>query len=71
MEPFWIDPVTEREERRLRRMAIKCFNCGDYHHLDDCPMVSIVDVGRSTFVNICGMLCNFVLHPYIRHTSYS
>ena len=47
MEPFWIDHVSEREERRLRRMAIKCFNCGDYHHLDDCPEVS-VQLGMAT-----------------------
>ena len=32
-------PVDAREEKRRRRMAIKCFNCGDDHHLDDCPLV--------------------------------
>ena len=39
LEPFWINPLVEQEERRLRRMAIKCFNCGEDHHIKDCPLV--------------------------------
>ncbi|CAI8027177.1 Zinc finger CCHC domain-containing protein 8 [Geodia barretti] len=37
LEPFWVDVVGEREERRRRRMGIACFNCGDDHHIKDCP----------------------------------
>ena len=40
-EPFWLDQVEEREMKRLQRMAIKCFNCGDDHHLKDCPEVGV------------------------------
>ena len=39
MDPFWIDPFVAREEKRLRKMAIKCFNCGDDHHINQCPEV--------------------------------
>ena len=62
MEPFWVSAVTEQEERRLRRMAIKCFNCGDYHHLDDCPMVCSHHIYKAqvstykSFVNILYIL---------------
>ena len=38
-EPFWVDVVQQREEKRLRRMGIVCFNCGEDHHLKDCPEV--------------------------------
>lgn len=35
-EPFWIDRFVAKEEKRLRRMAIKCFNCGEDHHINQC-----------------------------------
>lgn len=35
-EPFWIDPFVAKEEKRLRKMAIKCFNCGEDHHINQC-----------------------------------
>ena len=38
-EPFWIDPFVAKEEKRLRRMAIKCFNCGEDHHINHCTEV--------------------------------
>jgi hypothetical protein len=37
LQPFWVDAVRQGEERRLRRMAIACFNCGEDHHIKDCP----------------------------------
>ena len=40
-DPFWIDPFVEKEEKRFRRMCIKCFNCGEDHHINQCTEVSI------------------------------
>lgn len=48
---------------RLRRMSIKCFNCGEDHHIRDCP-----EVGRKpvSFTHCHG---NIIVHYKVESVS--